>query len=58
MCSTISQFVWVTFTLNIKNNNLNYFISDVGTHFQNMHNIHVTKMFMKSTNLIYSFENQ
>jgi len=34
-----------------KNNILNYFIYNFGTHMQNMSNIHVTKMFMKSQHL-------
>jgi hypothetical protein len=56
-CFTISLFVLLKHSANIKNNNLNNFILNIGTNPQNMFNIHVINMFMKTTHFIYNSQN-
>jgi hypothetical protein len=42
---------------NIIYNKLNNFILNIGTNSQNIPNIHVTNMFMKTTHFIYNSQN-
>jgi hypothetical protein len=46
MWSIILQIPWMKHSPNIINNNLNYFILNIGIDLQNMLTINVTKMYL------------